>query len=486
MDGQAMRIPNNFRIADPLYGQLMHHLFPGDGDEHGAVVAASVSRSPRETRYLAREIFLAKDGVDYVPGRSGYRALTAEFVARVSHRCSSENLGYFAVHCHGGTDTVSFSPTDLQSHQRGYPALLDIMNGQPVGALVFAKDAVAGHIWDRGGVTELNDLTVIGFNHRRLFPSSQRRSARPDSRYHRQSLLFGSVGQELLRNTKVGIVGLGGAGSLVNEWMARLGVGEIVAIDPEKLEPTNLPRVVGATRWDAQEYLSNHRWKWFQSIGHQLAAYKVHVARRVARQANRHVRYTPIVRDITSMDAAHAIKDADFIFLCADSAQARLVFNALVHQYLIPGFQVGAKVPVNKSDGTVGDVFVASRPVFPYPSGGCLDCNQLIPSSQLQDEAISPEERRQKGYVDDPSVHAPSVITLNALACAQAANDFLFGYLGLFHDNRDERYLLEFCRERRWRPGDRAHLPNCLHCALTRQSIYARGDGVTLPCRTPS
>ena len=52
-----------------------------------------------------------------------------------------------AIHNHGGRESVEFSGDDLQSHERGYPALLDIMRGVPVGALVFASDAIAGDIW---------------------------------------------------------------------------------------------------------------------------------------------------------------------------------------------------------------------------------------------------------------------------------------------------------------------------------------------------
>lgn len=126
-----------FQITAPHFEQLHRHLFPGDEDEHGAVITAGIVDSPGQRRFLAREVFLAKDGVDYVPGKYGYRALTPDFVARVSHHCAKERLAYFAVHCHGGRDSVGFSETDLKSHQRGYPALLDITKGGPVGALVF-------------------------------------------------------------------------------------------------------------------------------------------------------------------------------------------------------------------------------------------------------------------------------------------------------------------------------------------------------------
>ena len=42
---------------------------------------------------------------------------------------------------------MHFSTVDMDSHERGYPALLDIGKGVPVGALVFGRRAVAADIW---------------------------------------------------------------------------------------------------------------------------------------------------------------------------------------------------------------------------------------------------------------------------------------------------------------------------------------------------
>ena len=49
-------------IAD----RLRAYLFPGDGDEHGAVILAGMTATPAGPRLLARELVLARDGVDYV------------------------------------------------------------------------------------------------------------------------------------------------------------------------------------------------------------------------------------------------------------------------------------------------------------------------------------------------------------------------------------------------------------------------------------
>lgn len=472
-----------FRFPQPLFDRLMAHLFPGDGDEHGAVVAAGICMSPRGTRLLGREVFLAADGIDYVPGRHGYRALTPDFVAHVSNHCTRQDLCYFAVHCHGGTGSVGFSRTDLESHERGYPALLDITNGGPVGALVFARDAVAGSIWTRGGVFPLETMTVIGQNIRRVYPSPRRNPLAVNPLYDRQALIFGAAGQHLLSRTKVGIIGLGGAGSLINEWLAKLGVGEIVAIDFDKLEPSNLPRVVGATEWDAQVFLNTSRWPTLRRLGQRLAKYKVRVAQRVARKANRRIRYHPVVGNIVDRNVALLLKDTDYLFLCADSAQSRLVFNALVHQYLVPGMQVGSKVPTERATGRVGDPFTASRPVLPFSAGGCLLCNDLVSPTGLQEEALSPKERKRQAYVDDHHVAAPSVITLNAAACGPAANDFLFGHFGLFNPASRRGYLMSFCRDRSWTHAECRADESCLHCGCSPASTLSCGDRRELPCR---
>src|SRR5439155_10579247 len=134
--------------------------------------------------------------------------------------CRDERLAYLAVHNHGGTDTVGFSPDDLASHERGYPALLDILRGQPVGALLFAKHAVAGDIWFPDGTRmPLNDGRIIGARLERLFPEPPPRAKGRESAYDRQARLFGDAGQDLLGRVKVGVIGAGGVGSLLVEYL---------------------------------------------------------------------------------------------------------------------------------------------------------------------------------------------------------------------------------------------------------------------------
>jgi hypothetical protein len=478
-----MNTPFTLTIDQPLLTRLEGHLFPGDGDEHGAVIAAGIVETPRGARLLAREVFLAEDGVDYVPGTRGYRALTPAFVAGVSDYCAREKLCYLAVHCHGGRDAVSFSSDDLASHQRGYPALLDITGGGPVGALVFARNAVAGEIWTREGVFPLAHTTVVGPHIRRLYPAPPARPRHADPTYDRHARLFGDLGQAILGNLKVGIIGLGGGGSLLNEWLARLGVGHIVAIDFDRIERTNLPRVVGTNGWDRLwATLAAQKQPWLQACGKRLSPYKVHVAQRVARQANPRIRYDAVVGDVVDEATARLLVDCNFLFLATDSMQSRAVFNAVVHQFMVPGAQIGAKVSVRK-DGQIGDIFAATRLVLPHAEGGCLQCHELISAARLQEEALSEQERRAQRYVEHDEVSEPSVITLNALSAAQAANDLMMLFTGLYHEDAPLHHQINMARERQIHTYEPRRELLCLDCSNSPKSRRARGGRKRLPCR---
>ena len=468
---------NSWRLTIPagLYGALHRHLFPGDGDEHGAVILAGTCESDRGLRLVARELHLAKDGVDYVPGKRGYRMLKAEFIQSRILRARDARLAYLAIHNHGGTDSVAFSSDDMASHERGYPALLDIARGMPVGALVFARSAVAGDLWLPGSVrAPLSHATVVGARRQLLFPVPPS-AAVAVGMYDRQSRLFGDAGQAQLRRTRVGIVGLGGAGSILAELLGRLGVGEFVLADPDRAEVTNLPRLVAARRRDAVVP------SWVpRPIADRLRQPKVRIAARNIRRANAGARIEVITRDFLDAAVAARFTDCDFLFLAADAMGARLLFNAIVHQYGVPGIQVGAKIPVD-ADGVVGNVFCVSRMVT--PDRGCLWCNGLISPARLQDEAVPAAAKRGYAYVDDPAVVAPSVVTMNAIACAHAADDFLFHLTGLKYRDAETAWF-------RWnsrRAVAGYDVPRrdvgCLECSQTASSRFGMGDNGALPTR---
>jgi hypothetical protein len=441
------------------FDSLHAHLFQSDGDEHGAVLLAGASVLGNRLTLTVREVHLAREGTDYVKGTIGYRALAATFIHQMITRARDERLVYLAVHNHGSDRSVSFSHIDLESHARGYPALLQIARGMPVGALVFGRRSIQADIWLTGGARlTLDEAVVIGNTIERLTPAPTNTHSDDTANYDRQIRMFGARGQAELARCKVGVVGLGGIGSLVTEYLARLGVGHFLLVDDDRVARSNLSRIAGATTSDATKRIA-----------------KVAVAKRVISQANRSAEVKVLREDAAQASTAKALSDCDYLFLAADSMRARLVFNALVHQYLIPGVQLGSKIYADHN-GHLADVMSANRPV--RPGRGCLWCNQLIDPNQLAKEAKTDAERKAQAYgTAEPN---PSVISLNAIAAAHAVNDFLLDYLALRQEGELLHYEhFHFLKRSRSLVEPRRDF-NCPECS--RVGRYARGDGVELPC----
>ena len=448
------------KISREDYNNIIQHLYPGDMDEHGAILLAGISQSDEELILHVREVHLAREGIDYVKSEIGYRALTPSFIHKQITRARDERLVYLAVHNHDCDLSVDFSYIDIESHERGYPALLQIANGMPVGALVFGRRSIQADIWMPDGKRlKIRDTTIVGNTIEHLTPTPKNKDVESREIYDRQVRMFGKTGQDVLASCRVGIIGLGGIGSLVAEYLARLGVANFYIVDDDVVEESNLSRIVGATISDATNRIT-----------------KVEVARRTILQANSQANIRIIKDDVVKESVAKALTACDYLFLAADSMRARLVFNAIVHQYLIPGAQLGSKIR-SDSAGELLDVMSANRPV--RPGYGCLWCNQLIDTNQLAREAKTDEERKAQAYgVEEVN---PSVISLNSISAAHAVNDFLLDYLNLrpdsgihyyehFHHLKGKRNLVQPRKSK-----------DCPECSSTGKR-FGRGDLISLPC----
>jgi hypothetical protein len=186
-----MRKKCRLRIARQDFDIINHHLFPGDHDEHGAILLAGTSHARGQFTLHVREVHLAQEHIDYVEGKIGYRALSPQFIHRLITRARDERLVYLAVHNHGSDQQVSFSSIDYGSHERGYPALLQIARGMPVGALVFGHRSIQADIWLPDGTRmALDEAVIIGNTVQRLSPALRRNFADKADANERQIRMF--------------------------------------------------------------------------------------------------------------------------------------------------------------------------------------------------------------------------------------------------------------------------------------------------------
>lgn len=451
-------------VTERDYGVLSTHLFPGDRDEHAVIVLCGVRRDPDGVALLVREVHpLFED--EFIPGEKGYRQIAPRALARLGNRAHDQGLALATFHSHPGATTHNaLSGDDLSAHRRVFPHLLDIV-GAPVAGVALGTHSAAGEVWLTGEQPRAVDaVRVVGHRLRRLAPHPAA-DTDCDDRFDRQVRLFGNTGQQILRDLHVGVVGLGGGGSLLVEQIAHLGVKAITGVDFDRVESHNLSRIVGATEDDARR-----------------GTKKVEVARRLSHAIDPSIRFTAIDGDIAEAAVARALGGCDFLFLATDSITSRLVLNAIAHTYLVPMVQIGAKVDVLPS-GEIGMVYVAVRPVL--PDSGCLQCAGVINPDALRDEANSEEERAAQNYLGRPDIVDPSVITLNAVAASAASQTMLMWAVGLAEPELLKHRIYDG-QTGVWLTLESQRDQACSWCCREERSRFARGDSAVLPVRRRS
>lgn len=456
------------RITQRDHEHLLAYLHPGDDDEHAAFLYAGEMVTPEGPRLLVRRVVPVADR-DFGPSdRGGYRQVAANVVARVAIECETDGLRLMWAHSHPGAERhVGFSGPDRSTHEYAHPHMIDMTGGKPVASLVLGTEAVAGEVWmPDGAVAELDHLEVVGARKARL-TASPRPTDRAAARFGRQVLMFGAAGQEALRGMTVAVVGAGGGGSLIVQSLAHLGVGHIVIVDFDRVGVTNLSRVVGARPRDARR-----------------RRLKVDVLRRLAHSIDPDIKVTAFAGNVTYAEDAASLLGCDYIFSATDTQFARFAVNAICHQYLIPGAQVGAKV-VAGEDGSVHLAYAMHRPID--LGGACLECGGAIDPNALRREQLGDGERRAQDYVDVPDgghVVDPSVITLNSAAVSMAMLDFQFAATGMFPMQMRLGQRVYHAPERELRTRDARPRPGCRWCDRHASgSSFARGDDHQLPLR---
>ena len=454
---------NELRIAADEYERLHRRLFPGDDDEHGAILLVGERHTTDRSTLTVRETHLL-DAHEFPPGRHGYRQFAAGALARLGNRAAHEQLSIVTVHSHPGAGTSNaLSGADLAAHERVFPHLLDITGAQSVTGIALGAESAAGEIWHSSGTRrDLTRVQVIGPNATTLRPRPLNLATSDLERFDRQVLLFGATGQARLRDLHIGVIGAGGGGSILIEQLAHLGVGHLTAVDHDIVKRHNLSRIIGATERDARK---NRK--------------KVHVAQDYVTRIDPSIRFTAIDGDISHTDIARQVLGCDYLLLATDTATARLVANGIAQSFLIPLIQIGAKVELREG-GAIEQIYTAVRPVLPRQ--GCLACAGLIDPFLLQREAATPEQRDQQNYLGNEDIADPSVTTLNAAAASGALNVLLMSVIGQA-DPELAKHRITLTREGRVLTTAPSRDLECRWCGEHSASRYARADLGLVPLR---
>ncbi len=181
-------------------------------------------------------------------------------------------------------------------------------------------------------------------------------------RYERQSFL-GHDAVQILANSVVAIVGLGGGGSHVAQQLAHIGFLNVRLYDGDTAELSNLNRLIGASFDDVENHTK-----------------KIDVARRLMLAVNPHMKIETFA--CKWQQEAQSIREADVIVSCVDSYAARQDIEATARRFLIPLVDIGMDVHVVDRRPHISGQIILS-----LPGGPCMKCLGFLNDKTLQQEA---------------------------------------------------------------------------------------------------
>ena len=389
---------------------LHPHLFPGDGNE--AVALVLCGRLDAEDTHILCAHQLLFIPHDKCHERGPLRVHWPTELGRpIYDEAMRKHMAVLKIHSHPGYYR-QFSEVDDQSDLELFGSLHGWTDdGMPHASAVMLPNK---EIFARVVTADLRFIPVdriliagdeISFFD---FDPPHRTVAAKDLR---TAQAFGEQTVGLLNSLRVGVVGCSGTGSWVIEQLARLGVGELILVDPDVVELKNLNRIVNSTLDDAQN-----------------RAPKVRALKAAIETMGTCTKVTARQENLFNVGVLRELAACDVLFGCMDSVDGRDLLNRLAAFYIVPYFDLGVRLD---ADGH-GSVDVACGSVhYLLPGGSSLLSRRVYTPEALRAATLrrtNPEQFESElaeGYIKGVKVESPAVISVNGLCATLAVNNLL-------------------------------------------------------------
>lgn len=365
-------------MTSALHAEAARHLLRSDGQEDLCFALWYPSRGRTRQTALLHRLILPENGERLVHGN-------ASFLPRYFERAVSEALraeaGLAFLHSHPGTGWQDMSGDDIRAERDHAPAAKGATGLPFVGLTLGADGAWSARFWEKVGPRMYerrwcSSVRVVGERLAVTYMDELLPPPRPREELRRTTSAWGEKTQANLARLRVGVVGLGSAGSIIAEALSRIGIKHLTLIDFDTVEFVNLDRVLHATAADAL-----------------LCRSKVSVLSRAVRKTATAdgFQVEQIERSVGEEEGFRLALDCDVLFCCVDKPLGRSALNFIAYAHLIPVVDGGVRVEAKKK---VGLWRADWRAHIATPGRRCLEClEQYDPGLVAAD---------REGLFDDP------------------------------------------------------------------------------------
>lgn len=459
-------IRHTFTILEEHYQQLKQLLLH-DENEYGALMLCGRSRQVDPWTGVIEERALVREVVE-VPEKAFIartpRSLTWSTTPlfHLAKRAMKKDYAICIAHSHpnGG---LFFSELDDIADLDSFKIVFDRLDSdRPQFSMVMDNE---GELLVRAYGPDLKPqpvelLRVIGNRMRVRY--SDRGKGLAAEEFDRQIRAFGARTTQDLMQLRVGIVGCGGTGSAVASLLARIGVTRFALIDNDRVDTTNLNRLIFSTRADAI-----------------ARRYKVDVVADAIADIGLAQSVVCTKGYVDDPECRDVLRSCDVIFGCTDDHLGRNFLNRIAYFYLIPVIDLGILIDPNEQGGY--DSF-DGRVTVVQPGRPCQICRKLISPQRMLEEDMRRhdpqrfEQYRRAGYIDGEDDPSPIVATFSGELAAMAVNELLHrltGFRGSDGHCSERVRRFDWVKDSDVVPAGKSY-PDCPLCGARRYD--GRGD----------
>jgi molybdopterin/thiamine biosynthesis adenylyltransferase len=395
-------MPDRLVIPAEHVATLREHLLQADAQERFAYGYCTRSAD----RWLVADIVAVPDAAMRTQSRAACRP-TLAYERDQIEACVQNEYQPVLVHSHPFSGSAGFSGQDIEAMDR-YTDWLHVLYPETnIGFGVLGRQDIEMSVFD-AAAEQFHTLPVDVVGHWRLEPSvpTDTETTKIDTEVHDRSLrLLTEAGQQRLAATTVAVVGTGGLGFLLAKQLARLGVQDLVLIDLDTVERSNLNRLTGTTVWD---------------VGRP----KVTVLAEQLHRTGLDLTVETVPEPIE--EAADALTGCDVVCGTVDQVSTRSFLNQYCVQHLRYYLDAGTVIRTT-DDEQVTSIEGIVQLVAPG-ANACYACLDRADPERARREHRSAEQvdaEIEEGYIEESALAPdPAVVTLNGTIASQAASVF--------------------------------------------------------------
>lgn len=418
----------------------------------------TAKKLPTSHRYLLIEI-IKLEGDWVIDSSDSHLEINMRNLPELFFRCESDDLVLGFVHNHPN-GFMGFSTRDENNELNILKGLLGANGESSLISLVFTQNkwiARERNSNDASKTLPIKHICVLGdkielhnVDYDRENPENTKR----------QEAAFGKPFNTKLNSLRIAVVGSGGTGSPLSILLARAGVGELILIDNDDLDKTNMNRVFGYTGKDIGKQKSSSLAKRIKKLdlGTKVLAVEGYLHQ--------------------SPEALDALSSADVIIGCTDDVLGRDVMNQALYYYCQVYIDTGLTGFVDEAPD--GEPYLRDHRgrvscILPE-HGACLRCQNVVNDTWIEFEnatkenpellKLDPETLRKEHYLIGGGEQAPGVGPFTSMTASNAVAtlmNLIKSYRSISPELRQDNIWMDFVHMY-LHSNEPSDDPNCIYC----------------------